>query len=115
MRVKDLAWVGVGVAAIVTLFGCGSEFSETCDKAIACMGGNDKEKNACVADAEGEKSAAEAYDCGDAFKTYSDCEKNSGSCQNGAWTSGTACSAAKKSLDLCKCMASYRGAQGKCS
>jgi hypothetical protein len=105
MRVKDLAWVGVGVAAIVTLFGCGSEFSETCDKAIACMGGNDKEKNACVADAEGEKSAAEAYDC----------EKNSGSCQNGAWTSGTACSAAKKSLDLCKCMASYRGAQGKCS
>jgi hypothetical protein len=102
----------VGLAWLV---GCGSEFTDYCDKRNSCYGGNDKDKNACVAEREAEKSEAEAYDCGDAFKAYADCRNTSSSCQNGSFTSGTACNGQSTALSLCKCQASHLGAQGKCS
>ncbi len=109
------AWVGLGMAALVGLSGCTSEFADYCDKKTACRGENEKDKAACVADADGDKAEANAYGCSDQYKAYADCLNTSATCQSGNFTSGTACSAASKVLSLCQCQAGYRGAQNKCN
>lgn len=109
-------WAVFGAGLLgLALSACTSEFTDYCDKKVACRAENEKDRNACIADAEGDKAEAAAYGCEDAYKAYFDCRETSTTCQSGTFTSGSACSAASKVLSLCQCQAGYRGAQNKCN
>ncbi len=114
MAAARLSLFAAGLLGL-TLIACTSEFTDYCDKKVACRAENDKDRNACVADREGDKAEAAAYGCQDAYKAYSECLDTSTTCQSGSFTSGSACSAASKVLSLCECQAGYRGAQNKCN
>ncbi len=104
----------VVVTGLVCLPGCSSKFTDYCDKAQGCIGGNDKDKAACVAQGNEAKNEAAAYGCSTEFDAVSDCEIASSTCQSGKFTSGTACASQNTALSLCTCQASSRGAKGQC-
>ncbi len=104
----------VVVTGLVCLPGCSSKFTDYCDKAQGCIGGNDKDKAACVAQTDEAKATAAAYGCSAEFDAVADCEIASSTCQSGKFTSGTACKLQSLSLGLCTCQASARGAKGQC-
>ncbi len=104
----------VVVTGLVCLPGCSSKFTDYCDKAQGCIGGNDKDKAACVAQTEESKNEAAAYGCSTEFDAVADCEIASATCQSGKFTSGTACAGQATALSLCTCQASSRGAKGQC-
>jgi hypothetical protein len=89
-----------------------SELADYCAKRSSCIGGNDRDTNACVADAEGDRGVAEAYGCGTAHKTYTDCKNANSTCQSGSYTSGTVCSAQSSATIACNKAASGYGGSG---
>ncbi len=106
--------VVVTATLLGALPGCSSKFTDYCDKAQGCIGGNDKDKAACVAQTDEAKASAAAYGCSAEFDAVADCEIASSTCQSGKFTSGTACKLQSLSLGLCTCQASARGAKGQC-
>ncbi|HQY59792.1 MAG: hypothetical protein IPF92_27745 [Myxococcales bacterium] len=112
-------WLG-GVLALVALAGlgalpaCSSSFTDFCDKAQGCIGGNDKDRAACVAQVDEQKNEASAYGCSTEFDAMADCQVANSTCQSGKFSSGTACKAQSEALSLCQCQASSRGAKGQC-
>ena len=109
-------WVGgvLALAVLGALPACSSRFSDFCDKAQGCVGGNDKDRAACVAQADEAKNEAAAYGCGTEFDAVADCEIANSTCQQGKFSSGSACKAQSAALSLCTCQASSRGAKGQC-
>ncbi len=93
----------VVVAALAVLaVGCrGHEYGDYCDKLKSCLGGNDKDKEACVDNLEGEEDMAEDYGCNDQFDTMTKCLKDNFNCSSGVPSTGTACTAADDALSAC--------------
>jgi hypothetical protein len=114
MKVRS-TFVGVlALAVLGALPSCSSRFSDFCDKSQGCIGGNDKDKAACVAQADEAKNEASAYGCSTEFDAVADCEIANSTCQSGKFSSGSACKAQSTALSLCTCQASSRGAKGEC-
>lgn len=114
MKVRS-TFVGVlALAVLGALPACSSRFSDFCDKSQGCIGGNDKDKAACVAQADEAKNEASAYGCSTEFDAVADCEIANSTCQSGKFSSGSACKAQSTALSLCTCQASSRGAKGEC-
>ena len=55
MAAARLSLFAAGLLGL-TLIACTSEFTDYCDKKVACRAENDKDRNACVADREGDKA-----------------------------------------------------------
>jgi hypothetical protein len=97
--------VALAVAALA-LVGCGSRFKTYCEKRAECSGGNDKDQNACIAEAEGQRDVASAYDCSDPFDKVADCYESTGHCSGGKYT--TSCDAEEAALGACEKAASAK-------
>lgn len=91
----------VGTVGLILLsVACSSRFADYCDKITSCSGGNDKDKDACIAQARSAEDVASDYDCSDQFDKVVDCSENL-SCVNGKIDS-TPCAAQEKALDDCE-------------
>lgn len=95
----------VAVAALA-LVGCGSKYKSFCEAQAQCIGGNDADINACVAEAEGQKDVASAYDCSDPWDKLADCYDNKGTCKSQQYTAD--CGAEASALQSCEKAASSR-------
>ncbi len=102
-----------GALLFLSLAQCSSTYADTCQSSIDCEGGNDKDVDACVAEARGTENRAEAYDCGDQFETVIDCVKDNGTCkdENGkkSFTTGDTCKAKNEALTACVLAATALG------
>ena len=92
--------------ASLALAGCGSKFKTYCENKSQCSGGNDKDINACVAEAEGGKDVASAYDCSDPFNKVVDCYDSTGHCKSGVYT--VDCDSEQTALAACEKAASAK-------
>lgn len=88
------------VGLILLAVACSSRFADYCDKSVSCSGGNDKDKDACIASARASEDIAADYDCSDQFDKMLDCSENL-SCVNGKIDT-TPCAAQEKALDDCE-------------
>ena len=95
----------VAVAALA-LVGCGSKYKTFCEDQAQCIGGNDADIDACVAEAEGQKDVASAYDCSDPWDKLADCYENKGTCKNKQYTAD--CGSEQAALQSCEKAASSR-------
>ncbi len=99
---------GVGIFGALLFFSlaqCSSTYADACQSSIDCEGGNDKDVDACIAEARGAENRAEAYDCGDQFEAVADCTKESGTCKEEegrkSFSAGDACKAKNEALSAC--------------
>jgi hypothetical protein len=96
----------VVVAAAALAVGCrGNEYKDYCDKLVACVGGNDKDKDACVDSMEGDEDVADDYDCGKQYDSYTGCLKNGLACVSGV-PDESACDAQGAAFGECVAAAS---------
>ena len=103
LRVRRSILVAVAALALV---GCGSKYKTYCEDQAQCIGGNDADIDACVAEAEGQKDVAAAYDCSDPWDKLADCYENKGTCKNKQYTAD--CSSEVSALQSCEKAASSR-------
>ncbi|CAN5127520.1 hypothetical protein BH09MYX1_BH09MYX1_50720 [soil metagenome] len=89
----------IAVPALFGLTSCASLFSDYCDKRMACIGGNDKDRSACVDEIRGEEKAASDYGCSDSFDSYYECRNTTGTCNQGKFDTG--CDQQNKAYDAC--------------
>jgi Cys-rich protein (TIGR04453 family) len=76
LSVFALAW------STVSLFACaGPNFKDYCDKYEGCIGGNDKDKAACVDAHKSSQKIASAIGCGSEFDDYYTCLVGASSCR----------------------------------
>jgi hypothetical protein len=100
MRVGLYSVVVVALAALAV--GCrGHEYGDYCDKQKSCEGGNDKDKDACVDQLEGEEDIADDYDCGDQFDKVTKCLKDNSVCTDGVYSEGTRCDTEETAYITC--------------
>lgn len=94
------------VTAVSLVAGCGSQFKDFCTQKAQCEGGNDKDINACVAEAEGAYNEEKAYECQDPMDKLVDCWNNKGICKEGHY--GADCSDAQTVVNACQKAATGR-------
>lgn len=73
-----------------------------------CVGGNDKDIDACIEATRGEEDTASAYGCSDEFDDAFDCAEENASCRNGSFSKGDDCDAKESALSKCIKAASSR-------
>jgi hypothetical protein len=75
---------------VLTVFaaGCGSSYGDVCDKYKSCVGGNDKDKQACIDNYEAQERVANDYGCGSQYSDFHSCVTNSSNymCSNGGFS-----------------------------
>ncbi len=103
---KILGVLSVLLVSAAALGGCGSQFRKYCQAEADCEGGNDKDVDACIAQANGAEESASAYDCSDAFSKLADCYERTGNCEKGKYTSN--CGSESQALGSCEAAASAR-------
>lgn len=91
----------VMASLLILLPGCSSGFSDFCEAKIACEGGNDKDIDACVEEAKGTESVAEAYGCGDEFDKMFECSESNQKCEDKDYSSKGACEDQSRALSAC--------------
>lgn len=91
-------------AGLFLLAACGSKFHDYCTQRAQCVGGNDKDIQACIATAEGAQNEASAYGCSDAANKLADCLNNKATCHANAFTAD--CNNEEQALSSCECAAS---------
>lgn len=96
----------VAIALAATSFGCDS-YGDICEQEIQCIGGNDADIDACVAQIEGEEDVASAYDCTDPWDKYIECVADKIDCDDGNIDLG--CDDEAESYSDCKSAASDIG------
>jgi len=95
---------------VVLLAACtsASEYEVYCANKAQCLGGNDKDRNACEAEESAAQRAASAYGCDDLWIRYERCvgERFAATCIDGVWDASLACPREEKALIDCKRVAS---------
>jgi hypothetical protein len=72
-----------GLVVVLGLFGCGgSPAADFCVAATQCVGGNEKDEEACNSLAEGAAGIAAAYGCSDQYETLVACKTAKSKCEN---------------------------------
>lgn len=99
----------LGLVVVGALAACGSSYGDYCSKRTTCIGGNDKDKQACVDEAEAAEKRANDYGCGQQYQDFKTCELAGSSCTMGQWTSGM-CDAQNTKVD--QCIAGASGIKG---
>lgn len=96
----------LSLGALLAAVSCSGATGDYCDKEHDCEGGNDADRDACVARAQASSDVADDYDCGDQYGEYLDCIADKSTCNNGHLES-SAC--ASQSLSLNNCVEGARG------
>jgi hypothetical protein len=91
--------------AATPLMACGSSFDDYCTKETNCLGGNDKDKQACVDSAETAKKEASDFGCSSQFSDLQNCATASAVC-NGGQFSSAGCDSQSTALQNCEKAAS---------
>lgn len=104
MRFHPGSAVLVGLL-LVSLPHCSSTYTDLCEKQKGCEGGNDKDVDACVAQARGAEEIAAAYDCLDAYDKQVDCLAAKAVCRNGKLDESP-CKAEEEAVEACEKAAS---------
>jgi hypothetical protein len=91
--------ITLGVFALLATTQCSSRYSKFCETEKNCVGGNDADYDACIAEERASEDIADAYDCADQWDTYASCKENA-TCNNGSVQ--TACTDQSKALSDCK-------------
>lgn len=86
--------------------GCGNSVDDYCEGWAECEGGNDNDREACVAINDGKRKANAAYDCLDEWEARMDCRAENSSCDatdpaNPDYDEGNACDFERDELDVC--------------
>jgi hypothetical protein len=87
--------------------GCGSSYDDFCKALVACEGGNDDDKQACIDTWEANKKEANDYKCGSQWDTYSSCQTGNATCSSKVYATTNNCSSQTTSLQDC-----VKGASG---
>jgi hypothetical protein len=98
------------LACALTIGACGSSFDDLCNRANACEGGNDKDKQACVDLEETLKKAASDYGCSSQFQDLQNCQTATGTCTAGKFE--MSCSNQQDAVNTCEQAASAEHNQG---
>ena len=78
-------WLVRGTAALslcLTLGGCGPDVEGYCQERADCVGGNDKDVDACVAYVDTGEELADTRGCGPEYSDYVDCVVEASSCDD---------------------------------
>ena len=85
---------------------CSGKAGDFCDKSKDCNGGNDKDRDACVATVNALSDVADDYDCGDQFDNYFDCVTDNSICKDGKLEADDACKSQGVAYITCQAAAS---------
>ena len=85
------------VALSLSLAACNSSYDGVCDKRTKCIGGNDKDKQACIDGYEAQEREANDYGCGSQYSDFHNCvtKDTNYSCNNGNFQINSSCSGDK--------------------
>ena len=101
MKITRMVGAVLACATVIGLSACGSSFDDICSKETSCLGGNDKDKQACVDSAEAAKKEASDYGCSQQFSDWQTCITAGFSC-----TTQNNCGDQATKIDECKAGAS---------
>ena len=82
-RTATRALAGLGLVGLMCgLLAC-NPYGDYCKAAMDCEGGNDKDVDACVAQAEAAADDASLWDCDEWYDAAFECTEAEASCENG--------------------------------
>jgi hypothetical protein len=92
------------VLGVLVVSACTTDYASFCEKKTACNAGNDKDRNACEAEASADQEIAAAYGCDELWLNYIVCAEKSACTERFFDTSK--CAREEKALIDCKRVAS---------
>lgn len=106
----------LGLALVLVLFsgiGCSGTEKAICDRLRQCVGGNDRDMDACVQGMIYQGKVASDYGCGDAYHNWIACVESTSVCETvpilGTKYLKSTCSTQDDALNSCEKAASVRG------
>ena len=101
MKISHILSV-LSLGVLLVSVSCSGKFGDYCDKDKNCGGGNDNDRDACVAGAKAQEDVADDYDCGDKFDDYFDCLADKAVCTEGRLKApNDACDPQEKAYEAC--------------
>jgi hypothetical protein len=87
-------------AVLLAVGGCDS-FGDYCEAAANCVGGNEKDIDACVVTIEADEERADLYGCDEWFGNYRECLEEESNCENDNYTPEERCNDESRELSSC--------------
>jgi hypothetical protein len=99
--------LALALALAASPLACDGQPEERCDAICDCTECTEVERDTCLADTIADRDTAAAYDCGDAYDAYVDCELTKSRCRDDRFfLDGIDCAGELAELHDCEARAS---------
>jgi hypothetical protein len=92
-------WV-TALGALCALAAC-DPYGTYCQEYMDCVGGNEKDVEACIVEAEASADDASLWDCDEYFDEYFECLEAEADCDNDVYGPGDNCDQESERLSAC--------------